>query len=101
MRVGVMVGSDKERSRADRMAGLIEDGIRAESAGFHSLWMPQVPGSRDGMTAIALRGQATSRIELATAVVPIQTRHPMIMAQQALTTQGAGGGGVPLRIAPP
>ncbi|MDT5219900.1 MAG: hypothetical protein QOF15_2005 [Mycobacterium sp.] len=100
MRVGVMVGSDKERSRADRMAGLIEDGIRAESAGFHSLWMPQVPGYLDAMTAIALLGQATSRIELATAVVPIQTRHPMIMAQQALTTQVACGGRFTLGIGP-
>jgi F420-dependent oxidoreductase-like protein len=100
MRVGVMVGSDKERSRADRMTGLIEDGIRAESAGFHSFWMPQVPGYLDAMTAIALLGQATSRIELATAVVPIQTRHPMIMAQQALTTAVACGGRFTLGIGP-
>ncbi len=27
MRVGLMVGSDKERPRADRLAGLIEDGF--------------------------------------------------------------------------
>src|ERR1700738_3470124 len=98
MRVGLMVGSDKERSRADRMAGRIEDGIRAESAGYHSLWMPQVPGYLDAMTAVALLGQATSRIELATAVVPIQTRHPMIMGQQALTTQIACGGRFTLGI---
>lgn len=92
MRVGLMVGSDKERSRADRLAGLIDDATRAESAGFASFWMPQVPGYLDAMTAITLLGQATDRIELATAVVPIQTRHPMIMAQQALTTQGACDG---------
>jgi len=100
MRVGLMVGSDKERSRADRLAGLIEDGTRAESAGFASFWMPQVPGYLDAMTAIALLGQATDRIELATAVVPIQTRHPLIMAQQALTTQVACGGWFTLGIGP-
>ena len=70
MRVGVMVGSDKERSRADRLAGLIADGAAAESAGFTSFWMPQVPGYLDAMTAVALIGQATERIEIGTAVVP-------------------------------
>ena len=85
MRIGVMVGSDKERSRADRLSGLIHDGVAAEGAGFTALWMPQVPGYLDAMTAVAMIGQATDRIEIGTAVVPIQTRHPMIMAQQALT----------------
>jgi len=100
MRIGLMVGSDKERSRSDRLAGLVEDGVRAESLGFKSFWMPQVPGYLDAMTAITLLGQATNRIELATAVVPIQTRHPMIMAQQALTTQVACGGRFTLGIGP-
>lgn len=95
-----MVGSDKERSRSDRLAGLIDDATRAESAGFHSFWMPQVPGYLDAMTALTVLGQATTRIELATAVVPIQTRHPMIMAQQALTTQVACGGRFTLGIGP-
>jgi F420-dependent oxidoreductase-like protein len=100
MRVGLMVGSDREHSRADRLVGLIEDVTRAESAGFASFWMPQVPGYLDAMTAITLLGQATDRIELATAVVPIQTRHPMIMAQQALTTQVACDGRFTLGIGP-
>src|SRR5271165_2635535 len=100
MRVGLMVGSDKERSRAERLAGLIGDGAAAESAGFATFWMPQVPGYLDAMTAVTLIGQATDRIEIGTAVVPIQTRHPMIMAQQALTTQIACGGRFTLGIGP-
>jgi F420-dependent oxidoreductase-like protein len=100
MRIGLMVGSDKERSRADRLAGLIADGTAAESGGFTTFWMPQVPGYLDAMTAVALIGQATDRIEIGTAVVPIQTRHPMIMAQQALTTQIACGGRFTLGIGP-
>lgn len=95
-----MVGSDKERSRADRLAGLIDDGVTAEGHGFTAFWMPQVPGYLDAMTAVALLGQATDRIEIGTAVVPIQTRHPMIMAQQALTTQVACGGRFTLGIGP-
>ena len=95
-----MVGSDKERSCADRLAGLLADSSTAESAGFTSFWMPQVPGYLDAMTVIALIGQATDRIELATAVVPIQTRHPIITAQQALTTQVAYDGRFALGIGP-
>lgn len=92
MRIGVMVGSDKERARADRLAGLISDGRAAEAAGFTSFWIPQVPGYLDAMTAIALLGQATERIEIGSAVIPIQTRHPIALAQQALTTQLACDG---------
>ena len=100
MRIGLMVGSDKERSRADRLAGLLDDGRAAESDGFASFWIPQVPGYLDAMTAVALLGQVTERIELGTAVVPIQTRHPLIMAQQALTTQVACAGRFTLGLGP-
>lgn len=95
-----MVGSDKERPRADRLSGLLEDGKAAEAQGFASFWFPQVPGYLDAMTAVALLGQVTQRIEIGTAVVPIQTRHPMIMAQQALTTQVACSGRFTLGIGP-
>ncbi|WP_406814148.1 LLM class F420-dependent oxidoreductase [Mycobacterium sp. M23085] len=100
MRIGLMVGSDKERSRADRLAGLIHDAVAAESDGFTAFWMPQVPGYLDAMTSVALIGRATDGIEIGTAVVPIQTRHPMIMAQQALTTQVVCGGRFTLGIGP-
>jgi F420-dependent oxidoreductase-like protein len=100
MRIGLMVGSDKERSRADRLTGLLDDGKAAESQGFASFWMPQVPGYLDALTAVALLGQVTSRIEIGTAVIPIQTRHPMIMAQQALTTQVACAGRFTLGLGP-
>jgi F420-dependent oxidoreductase-like protein len=100
MRIGVMVGSDKERAHADRLPGLLADGVAAERAGFTAFWMPQVPGYLDAMTAVALIGQVTDRIEVGTAVMPIQTRHPMIMAQQALTTQLACSGRFTLGIGP-
>jgi F420-dependent oxidoreductase-like protein len=100
MRVGLMVGSDKERARADRLTGLLDDGKAAEEQGFASFWIPQVPGYLDAMTAVALLGQVTQRIEIGTAVVPIQTRHPLIMAQQALTTQIACSGRFTLGIGP-
>ena len=92
MRIGIMVGSDKERSREERLAGLIADGKAAQDAGFASFWIPQVPGYLDAMTAVAILGQATTQIEIGTAIVPLQTRHPIAFAQQALTTQVACSG---------
>ncbi len=100
MRVGLMIGSDTERQRPDRLTGLLDDIRAAERDGFCSLWFPQIPGYLDAMTAIALMGQVTERIELGTAVVPVQTRHPIPMAQQALTTQLACRGRFTLGLGP-
>ena len=44
MRIGLMIGSDKERSRAERLAGLVDDVQAADRAGFTSMWLPQIPG---------------------------------------------------------
>ncbi|MDT5401637.1 MAG: hypothetical protein QOK33_4868 [Mycobacterium sp.] len=100
MRIGVMVGSDRERPRAARLAGLIADAQAAERAGFASFWIPQVPGYLDALTAVALVGQVTDRIELGTAIVPLQTRHPIAFAQQALTTRAACAGRLALGVGP-
>jgi F420-dependent oxidoreductase-like protein len=86
MRIGLMIGADKGRYR-HKAAQLVADAEAAEAAGFTSVWVPQVPGDFDAFTAITLMGRATRRIELGTAVVPIQTRHPISMAQAALSNQ--------------
>jgi F420-dependent oxidoreductase-like protein len=100
MRIGLMIGSDKERPRSERLAGLTEDGRAAEVDGFRSFWVPQIPGYLDALTAMALIGQGTERIELGTAVVPVQTRHPLVMAQQAMTTQLSCRGRFTLGLGP-
>jgi F420-dependent oxidoreductase-like protein len=100
VRLGLMIGSDKERARMDRLSGLIADAKAAEEAGFSSFWIPQVPGYLDAMTAVALAGAATARIEFGTAIVPLQTRHPVAFAQQALTTHAACGGRFAVGVGP-
>jgi F420-dependent oxidoreductase-like protein len=100
MHIGLMIGSDRERSRTDRLPGLIDDVQDADRAGFTSIWIPQVPGYLDALTMIAILGQATEQIELGTAVVPVQTRHPLAMAQQALTAQAVCGGRLALGLGP-
>ena len=54
----------------------------------------------DVLTVLALAGPKTSRIELGTAIVPTYTRHPNVMAQQALTVNKAAGGRLTLGIGP-
>ena len=86
MRIGLMIGPEKGRY-PKKVARLVADAEAAEQAGFHSIWVPQLPGDFDALTAVALMGRATDSVELGTAVLPIQTRHPVAMAQQALSNQ--------------
>jgi len=86
MRIGLMIGPEKGRYR-HKVAQLVADAEAAERDGFTSLWIPQIPGDFDALTAMTLMGHATKRIELGTAVLPIQTRHPIAMAQEALSVQ--------------
>lgn len=99
MRIGLMMGPEKGHRR-DKVANLLAETRSAEAAGFTSLWVPQVPDDFDGLTAVALMGQVTSTIELATAVMPIQTRHPVAMAQQALANQAVCAGRFTLGLGP-
>ncbi len=70
---------------------------RAEELGFDSVWLPQVMGA-DALTTLVVAGSATERVGLGTAVVPIQLRHPVALAQQALTVQAVVGGRLHLGI---
>jgi F420-dependent oxidoreductase-like protein len=64
---------------------------RAKDAGFTSAWFSNIFGL-DGMTACAIAGRDVPDITLGTFVVPTYSRHPLYMAQQAMTTQAATGG---------
>ena len=99
MRIGLMIGPERGRYR-EKVPKLVADAGAAEAAGFASIWVPQIPDDFDGLTAVALMGAATNRIELGTAVMPIQTRHPVAMAQQALANQAVCEGRFTLGIGP-
>jgi F420-dependent oxidoreductase-like protein len=99
VRIGLMVGPDRGRYR-EKPAKLAADAAAAELAGFTSLWVPQIPDDFDALTAITLMGQVTERVEIGTAVLPIQSRHPVAMAQQVLSTQAVCEGRLTLGIGP-
>jgi len=69
----------------------------AEEDGFSTYAMSQIFGL-DTMGVLAVVGREVPRIGLATGVVPTYGRHPLTMAQQALTVQAASGGRVTLGI---
>ena len=98
MRIGVFIGEvSGARTTVDELLAAARD---AEARGFACGWVPHIPWSLDALTAVTLAGQATSRIELGTAVVPTYPRHPLALAQQALSTQAACGGRLMLGIGP-
>jgi F420-dependent oxidoreductase-like protein len=94
-----MIGPERGDS-ARKVARMIDEGLWAESAGLDTAWIPQIPGDFDALTAVALMGARTSRIELGTAVVPVQAQHPVALARQALSAQAAAGGRLALGIGP-
>ena len=73
-------------------AGTIDDVVAEATAarqlGAHTFWSSQIFG-HDALTVLAVVGREVPGIELGTAVVPTYPRHPMMLAQQALSTQAA------------
>jgi F420-dependent oxidoreductase-like protein len=86
MRIGLMIGPERGRYQT-KVERLQADARWAESAGLATVWIPQIPDEFDALTAAVLVGTETSRIEIGTAVVPVQPRHPIALAQQILSVQ--------------
>ncbi len=93
MRIGIF-GGDAANGPIER---LLDDARNAADAGFATYWLPQIFGV-DALTALAVIGREVPRVELGTAVVPTYPRHPVMLAQQALTTQAISGGRLALGI---
>lgn len=87
MRFGLMTAASLEGLHVDTIVATAQ---QAEAAGFDSLWMANI-FSLDAISTLGLVGRETHRIELGTAVTPTYPRHPVAMAQQALTTAQACG----------
>ena len=90
MDIGVFVDAQAVDDVVDRVRSIKEQG-------FTSAWVPQVFGL-DALTALAVVGREVPGFPLGTAVVPTYPRHPLVLAQQAITTQSATGGQLTLGI---
>ncbi|MFE6922005.1 LLM class F420-dependent oxidoreductase [Nocardia sp. NPDC057663] len=99
MRIGVMIGPERGDS-GRKLERMLRDIAWAESAGLDTAWIPQIPTDFDALITVAAMGLATSRIELGTAVVPLQAQHPVALARQALSAHAAAGGRLALGVGP-
>jgi alkanesulfonate monooxygenase SsuD/methylene tetrahydromethanopterin reductase-like flavin-dependent oxidoreductase (luciferase family) len=64
---------------------------QAEAWGYESLWVTH-GGGRDSFLVLAAYAQVTRTIGLGNGVVPIYPRHPVALAQEALTLAELSGG---------
>jgi len=85
--ISVWAGSDRKS-----VDDVVACASQAADAGYHAIWLPQTL-TVDALTALAVAARAVTSVRVGTAVVPIQGRHPIPLAQQALTVAGAAGPG--------
>lgn len=96
MKLGIFVGAQREGLDFDTLIGTAQ---RAETDGFDSFWVPHMPSTGfNALTAMALVGRETQRIEVGTAVVPTYFQEPITLAQHAMTAQVAAKGRLALGI---
>ncbi len=93
MRIGIFSGSTNDGT----IDQLVDEARTAEAQGFAGFYVSQIFG-HDALTALAVIGREVPRIELGTGVVPTYPRHPMMLAQQALTVNAASAGRLALGI---
>src|SRR5215213_1067441 len=95
MRLGIFYGAAGRLLSGDALAADVQ---AAAHAGFTSYWVPHLPWGADALVSLAICGRAVPGIELGTAVVPTWPRHPLTLAQQALTTTALVGDRLALGI---
>jgi F420-dependent oxidoreductase-like protein len=98
------------RQPTGERVGLVIDGtnaaatvktiVAAEAAGVRQIWMVQPPSGPDTLTTLSAAATKTSTIRLGTSIVPTYPRHPLVMAQQALSLYDIAPGRLRLGIGP-
>lgn len=82
--------------------GLADAARQIEAAGFESAWVFDAIGRGwllpDPLTALAIAGTVTTKIELGTGILQVPLRNPVELAQRALTTHLASGGRLRLGV---
>ncbi|HLF77066.1 MAG TPA: TIGR03564 family F420-dependent LLM class oxidoreductase [Dehalococcoidia bacterium] len=96
MRIGVSIAQSGEPNDLNSAVNRV---IQAEKDGFEAITFNS-GAVGEPLTVIAVAGRETSRIQLMTTIVVTYTRHPFLLAQQALTANAATGGRLTLGIGP-
>src|SRR5580698_3204252 len=82
LRIGTLIDVDRP------VPDVVNQLQRLREAGFDHAFASQIFGP-DALTLLAVAGSRVPGIGLGTGVVPVYPRHPMMLAQQALTVQAA------------
>jgi probable F420-dependent oxidoreductase len=69
----------------------------AESRGYDTAWTAEVAG-QDAFTTMALIASQTTRLRVATGVVPVQTRTPIVLGMTAATLANVAPGRIALGL---
>ncbi|MGH9019577.1 MAG: TIGR03564 family F420-dependent LLM class oxidoreductase [Acidimicrobiales bacterium] len=91
MRISVGLDTDSSLDATLERARALRD------LGFDCMWSSQIMGP-DTLTVLAIVGREFPDVDLGVGVVPIQPRHPTMLAAQARTVQDAIGGHLSLGI---
>jgi F420-dependent oxidoreductase-like protein len=94
MRIGIFAGDSSGSGTVD---DLVHSAHTVAAEGFSSFWLPQIFGA-DAITVAGVIGREVPALEVGTAVVPTYPRHPLMLAQQALTANALSGGHFTLGI---
>jgi F420-dependent oxidoreductase-like protein len=92
-RVGLVIDSTNAAATVKTIAAV-------EAAGVRQIWMTQPPFWPDTLTTLAAAAIKTSTVRLGTSIVPTYPRHPLVMAQQALSLYDIAPGRLRLGIGP-
>jgi F420-dependent oxidoreductase-like protein len=79
------------------LAAAVDLARRADAAGYESVWVTHGIG-RDGLQVLSAYAHVAPRVGLGTGVLPMYPRHPVLLAQEALTLQEVSGGRLRLGI---
>ena len=79
------------------LAAAVDCARRADTLDYDSVWVTHGLG-RDALLVLSAYARVAPRVGLGTGVIPIYPRHPVLMAQEALTLQEMTGGRLRLGI---
>ena len=91
MKLSLYVGETRDLERS------LEAIVDAEQRGLHGVWLPGGL-ALDSLTVLALAAPRTTRIRLGAGIAYAWPRHPLVLAQQALTLAAASAGRFELGI---
>ncbi len=90
-RVGILLEYNNQKT-------LVDEIVEAEQAGVAQVWVGAPPWRLETLTALAAAAMRTTHIKLGTSVLQIFARHPVLLAQQALSLETLAPGRLRLGI---